>query len=121
MLTFCVAVGAYGADVVTVEVQEIQYLISSIGTPQEAQFVRNGKAYDAAAAADHLWLKLKNAGPRVRTADDFIRLCASASSMSGEPYQIRFGDGRVITSASFLRGKLADYRTQHQAIAGHQR
>ena len=47
-------------------------------------------------------LKLRNAGKRVKGAPDFIRLCGSGSSLSGEPYRIRFKDGRVILSSDFL-------------------
>ncbi len=88
---------------------KIAYLIASVETLQHAQFVRNGTAYDAKAAANHLRLKLRMAGSRVATADDFIRLCASASSVSGLPYQIRFADGRVVSSEVYLRQKLAEF------------
>lgn len=79
----------------------------------DAQFIRNGKAYDSAAAASHLRAKLRVAGGRVKTAEDFIRYCASQSSVSGEPYEIRFADGRVILSADFLRQKLLEFDAQN--------
>jgi len=53
--------------------------------------------------------KLHIAGSRVKTAEDFIRYCASESSVSGLPYEIRFPDGRVVRSADFLRQKLAEF------------
>jgi hypothetical protein len=90
------------------EERRIEFLIAQIENLQNAQFIRNGTAYDAKAAADHLRLKLKNAGSRVATAEDFIRLCASVSSLSGQPYQIRFSDGRVVSSEAFLRQRLAE-------------
>jgi Family of unknown function (DUF5329) len=91
------------------EQRRIEFLIAQIEGLQNAQFVRNGTAYDAKAAADHLRLKLKNAGDRVTTAEDFIRLCASVSSLSGKPYQIRFSDGRVVSSEAFLRERLVEF------------
>ena len=94
---------------IPLEEKKIDYLIASIETLQNAQFIRNGVAYEAKAAADHLRLKRRGAGSRVATADDFIRLCASVSSMSGTPYQIRFSDGRIVTSESFLRERLAEF------------
>jgi hypothetical protein len=100
----------HAADSTSLEGQKITYLIASIETLQGAKFIRNGTAYDAKAAADHLRLKLRNAGSRVVTADDFIRLCASASSVSGIPYQIRFADGRVVSSEAFLRQKLGEFK-----------
>src|SRR5271156_6047855 len=99
---------AQAAEPTSVEGQKINYLIASIETLQGAQFIRNGTAYDAKSAANHLRLKVRNAGSRVATAEDFIRLCASVSSISGTPYQIRFADGRVVSSEAYLRGKLAE-------------
>lgn len=90
------------------EAQKIESLIQAVATLKDAQFIRNGSAYDAAAAADHLRTKLRKAGDRVKTADDFIRYCGSVSSMSGEPYQIRYADGHTVTSESFLRAKLKE-------------
>lgn len=100
------------ADTTSVEAEKINYLITAIESLPNAQFVRNGTAYDAKAAADHLRLKWKNAGSKVTTAEDFIRLCGSVSSMSGKPYQIRFADGKTVTSESFLRDKLAKFMQQ---------
>ena len=91
------------------EARKIEYLIAAIETLPNAQFIRNGTAYDAKGAADHLRLKLQNAGARVVTAEDFIRVCASVSSISGLPYQIRFADGNTVTSETFLRQKLLEF------------
>ena len=108
---FLVALGTltYAAPPAALEERKIDYLIASIENLQNAQFIRNGDAYEARAAADHLRLKRRGAGSRVATADDFIRMCASVSSMSGIPYQIRFSDGSVVSSETFLRQQLADF------------
>lgn len=90
-----------------VEQRRIDYLIQSVAQLKDAQFIRNGSAYDAAAAVHHLELKRRYAGDRVRSADDFIRLCATGSSMSGKPYTIRFADGHVEAAADWLRARLA--------------
>ena len=42
----------------------------------------------------------------MKTADDFIRLCGSRSSLSGEKYRIRFADGTTIDSEVFFRNRL---------------
>jgi hypothetical protein len=42
----------------------------------------------------------------VNTADDFIRLCASHSILSGDAYLIRFADGRTRTAEDVLREEL---------------
>jgi len=97
------------------EQARIEYLIESVAALNGARFIRNGAEFNSREAADHLRVKLRNAGSRVRTAEDFILYCATGSSMSGEKYRIRFADGRTVDTANFLRGKLAAYAEQ----AGH--
>jgi hypothetical protein len=109
MILLTLSAMAHAADIAPAENARIQYLLASIETLTGAEFIRNGAAYDAQAAADHLRLKLRSAGSRVKTAEDFIVHCATQSSMSGEPYQIRFADGRVISSAAFLHQKLVEF------------
>jgi hypothetical protein len=92
-----------------VETAKISHLIASVETLEGAKFIRNGHAYDAKAAADHLRLKLKTAGDRVKTADDFIRLCGSQSSLSGEKYRIRLADGTTMDSEVFFRSRLKSF------------
>ena len=107
-LLLCLAAADEGrADTKTSEAQRIEHLIRAVEELPNAKFVRNGSAYDAKAAAEHLRLKLRNAGARVKTAEDFIRFCASKSSVSGKPYRIRFADGTLQTSEAFLRAKLS--------------
>jgi hypothetical protein len=92
------------------EQHRIDYLIASVAALKDASFIRNGQAYDALHAASHMRLKLRFAGSRVKTAEDFIRYCGTASSTSGTRYTIRFADGHSVDSASFLQQKLAQYR-----------
>jgi hypothetical protein len=101
---------AQAAERAPLESEKIQYLIASIETLTDAQFIRNGIAYSPRAAADHLRLKLKYAGSNVSSAADFIRLCASASSVTGKPYEIRFSTGRVMNVDEYLRQKLGEFR-----------
>jgi len=88
------------------EEQKIDALIHSVEVLPDAQFIRNGSAYDGKAAAEHLRLKRRNAGGRVKTASDFIKYCASRSSMSGKPYQIRFANGDTVDAEVFFRTEL---------------
>jgi hypothetical protein len=105
---------AYASELPMQEAARIEYLIATVGSLPQAQFIRNGATYDTKAAVDHLRLKLRFAGSRVRTAEDFIRYCATESSVSGEAYQIRFADGRVVPSAQYLLQKLGEYDRQHR-------
>lgn len=98
-----------------IEQHRIQYLISTIAGLKDAKFIRNGSEYDAQQAADHLRLKLRYAGDRVKTAEDFIVYCATGSSISGDKYQIKFSDGLIVDAAAFLRDKLLAYPATRSA------
>jgi len=115
MTLLCLAAVAQAGAAATSESSRIEYLLTVVASLHDAQFIRNGKAYDSAAAVSHMRTKLRVAGGRVKTAEDFIRYCASESSVSGEPYEIRFADGRVVMSAEFLRQKLLEFDTQNPA------
>lgn len=110
-----VAVAASASDRSPEEDARIDYLFAIVASLHDAQFVRNGTSYDSAAAVKHLRVKLRAAGSRIKTAEDFIRDCASASSVTGTPYEIRFSDGRVVRSADFLRQKLRDYAKENES------
>jgi hypothetical protein len=117
-LTFAVAANA--GDRSPAENARIEYLLRIVASLHDAQFIRNGTSYDSAAAVKHLRLKLRAAGSRIKTAEDFILYCASASSVSGRPYQIRFSDGRVVLSVDFLRQKLMEFDKGKRALEqGH--
>ena len=92
-----------------IEKKKIEFLISSVENLEGAIFIRNGSEYDGKQAAEHLRMKLKNAGGYVQTADDFIRLCASKSYITGRPYMIRLSNGKTIKSEEYFREKLKEY------------
>ena len=96
-----------------VEARKIEQLIVAVEQLGNAKFIRNGSAYDAKKAADHLRLKLREAGDRVASAEDFIVLCGSRSSVSGKPYEIVFDDGKRMTSEAFLRAKLKELQSSY--------
>jgi hypothetical protein len=90
----------------------IDYVIGSLGSLKGAVFIRNGTEYDAKAAQDHLRSKLKYAGERVKTAEEFVKYCASESSMTHEAYRIRFADGTSTKTADFFASKLKEFDQQ---------
>lgn len=107
MLLFLISGYAYAQD--SSEAAKIRYLIGSVEALQGVTFLRNGGEYDARKVADHLRLKLKTAGNRVKTAEDFIRLCGSKSSVSGEAYRMRFPDGTTMYAEAFFRERLKTF------------
>lgn len=94
-----------------IEKKKIDFLISSVENIKGVKFIRNGTEYDGKKAAEHLRSKLKSAGGKVQTADDFIRLCASRSFISGKPYMIRSSDGETKNSEQYFLEKLKEYNS----------
>ena len=88
------------------EKKKIEFLIFSVENLEGAKFIRNGSEYDGKKAAEHLRMKLRFAGGKIQTAEDFIKLCASKSSASGKPYWIKYADGKTIKSEEYFREKL---------------
>jgi hypothetical protein len=100
------------------ESEKIEQLIASVQNLQGAVFIRNGSEYGGAQAASHLRMKWKKAGNRVKTAEDFIEVCASGSYMSGKKYQIRFADGHSVDAGQYFREQLQKMSAGGQHAAG---
>jgi hypothetical protein len=66
-------------------------------------FIRNDTEHTGKDAADHLRLKLRNAGDAIKTFDDFVDKIATKSSMSGKPYLVKMKDGTKVELAKWLR------------------
>jgi len=98
---------AAGAAVDQAE-EEIAHLLDTIAR-SPCHFVRNGVAYGASEAHAHILKKYGYAKPWIKSAEDFIRLAATQSSTSGEPYRIRCDD-QVVLCADWLREALERYR-----------
>ena len=95
-----------GRETALSESQKVQQLIDWIRHLEGATFIRNGDEYNCQQAADHLQSKWEKHKDQVKTAEEFIRVLASSSGMSGKDYQIRFADGKTVTSAEALQEQL---------------
>lgn len=84
----------------------IERLIHFVESQKDMKFIRNGSEYSCADAAKFLRGKLESMGGEVTTAREFIERIASKSSMSGQPYHVRFADGRLMPAAQFLAEEL---------------
>jgi hypothetical protein len=108
-LLFLLSVGSIGFRTQVLPSSEklkIEILIDHVAEMKGAEFMRNGKAYDAATAATFLRRKWQANEAEVKTAQEFIDKVASSSGTSGKPYLIRFNDGKAIASRDFLLAKL---------------
>jgi len=96
----------FAAEIPAAEEARIEQLIQSIERLADARFIRNGRAHDAATAGTFLRRKWESRQHLVRSAEDFIAQVASGSSTTGQPYLIRFADGREVPCGVYLRSEL---------------
>ncbi len=95
------------------EAEKIDKLIVYVQNLKGCSFIRNGSAYTPVEAADHLRLKLKKGAKKAATAQAFIDNLASYSSSSGEPYRIKYTDGKMYPIKPFLQRELI--RIEHKS------
>ena len=103
---------AKAAQLPTAEQTKIERLIDSVQRLDDAAFIRNGSSYSAATAVRFLRGKWQARRGEVLSAEDFIDKVASCSSTTGQPYYIRFGDGRQLPSARFFRSQLSGLKKE---------
>ncbi len=105
------------ADAMAVDAGEdqlIEQLIAEVQNLKQGTFIRNGISYDAEKAASHLRDKYNYFKNDIHTADDFIRLCATRSEMTGIRYKVKDGAGVSEDAAEWLYTKLAKMRSAQQ-------
>ena len=90
----------------------IDGLIARVAAMNGVRFVRNGRDYAPADAAQFLREKYKARADGVDTAEAFIERIATKSSTSGQAYVIREANGRERPAAEVLRAELAQLRAQ---------
>jgi hypothetical protein len=96
--------------------QTVGYLLDFVAN-SNFTFVRNGSSYTGKEAAGHMQVKYDYYKTDIKTPEDFIRLAASKSVLSGQPYLVKTPDGKQVTSAEWLGRILSDYRkSPHAAI-----
>ncbi|MBV8500828.1 MAG: DUF5329 domain-containing protein [Paucibacter sp.] len=91
---------------------EIDALLTRLQT-SGCQFNRNGSWYSGAQAKDHLLRKLAYFEDKttVQSAEQFIELAATKSSVSGEAYQVKCGDEAPVQSRQWLTSQLIASRS----------
>jgi hypothetical protein len=108
--TLVIALASLGvtarAGVSPAEQARIDRLIAFVETRKGVTFIRNGNDYSCEEAAKFMRGKMKMMGGDVSTAQQFIDQIASKSSTTGQPYLVRFTDGKTQTVAKFLGDEL---------------
>lgn len=90
---------------------EIAHLLTYLETSR-CDFYRNGSWHDSKEARAHLEKKKNYLMKRavIGTAEDFVDMAATASSVSGEKYQVRCRPSPAVPSGEWLRAELARFR-----------
>ena len=96
------------------EKDKINYLLDAL-TTEKVVFIRNGEEHSGVEARKHLQDKL-GAVQGIDTAQDFIAKIASSSSVTGEPYMVKFPNGTQIESAKWLGQKLKEIEAKQKPI-----
>ncbi|MCF6312770.1 MAG: DUF5329 domain-containing protein [Verrucomicrobiales bacterium] len=91
---------------------EINSLLDYLEGLQGAVFVRNGKEHNSQETRKHLQMKWDRQEKKIHSAEDFIKLCASKSYLSGKRYVIRLKDGSEKFSDELLKAELKRIRSQ---------
>jgi hypothetical protein len=96
----------------TDERRKIETLLEHLAQLEDANFVRNGVAYNSRTAVTFLRRKWEANDDQVNSAREFIERIASLSSTSGKPYLIRFQDGAEVTAEEYLVAQLKRIEAQ---------
>src|SRR5438105_1215724 len=93
--------------------KEIGMLLDRIES-SNCSFGRNGSWYAPADARKHLQMKVDYMVKRnmLGSAEEFISKAATASSVSGQAYQIRCGSEQPVASADWLTSELRRIRAR---------
>ena len=107
LLSWLFAAAAAAAPLGPAAKAEIDGLLSRLEA-SGCQFNRNGTWYNAADAKAHLLVKLKYFEDRgaVKTAEQFIELAASSSSVTRQAYLVKCESGAAVPSSVWLQSQL---------------
>lgn len=92
--------------------QTIDYLLDYVAK-SNATFIRNGETHTPAEAVAHIKAKYEHFKSQIKTPEDFIRLAASKSLLTGRPYLVRTPDGKEMRLEVWLTEALKQYRTEN--------
>lgn len=92
---------------------EINHLLDYV-SKTDCRYERNGELYNGAEAVEHINKKYAYFKEDIETTEDFIKLSATKSKMSGKHYKIRCADQAPVNSKIWLQQELKRYRSLSQ-------
>jgi Family of unknown function (DUF5329) len=90
----------------------IKFLLDYV-EKSDATFIRNGQKHAPQEAANHIKAKYEHFKKEIKTPEDFIRLSATKSLLTGKPYLVRTPDGKEMRLDEWLTEALKQYRTEN--------
>ena len=88
--------------------QTIDFLFHRIETA-DVTFIRNGQAHTPKEAVAHVRAKYEHFKAQIKTPEDFIRLAATKSLLTGQPYLIRTHEGNEMPLSTWLTNELRQH------------
>jgi len=73
-------------------------------------FIRNGKEHSAEDAYKHMMKKYKYFKDKINSAETFIELTLTKSTMTGEKYKIKLSESKILLSQNYFLEKLKLFR-----------
>ncbi len=89
----------------------IAHLVEYVKTTK-CQYIRNGDSHDGPMAAKHIKSKYDYFKDKISSAENFIRLSATKSTISGSKYYIKCAGSEKVESANWLLHELHSYRNK---------
>ena len=89
--------------------ETIAYLLAFVAK-SDCTFIRNSQSYTNKQASNHMQEKGRYFKDQVVTPEDFIRLAATESLVTGQPYMVRTKEGKELRCDEWLKEVLKEYR-----------
>ena len=96
------------------QVEQIIAPLITYVSKSELRFVRNASEYTPQEAAAHMEKKYQHFRDDIDTAEDFIKLCATKSLLTGKPYLVVDRQGNKTRTSDWLRAELAAWQGHSQ-------
>lgn len=105
-----ISLSAHAASDVNTKAREIAHLFAFVKATQ-CRYERNGSMHSGPEAAEHMQKKYDYYFDDIHTTEDFIRLAASKSALSGKQYKVHCPDKPARPSQRWLLNELSRYRS----------
>ena len=92
----------------------IKFLLDYVAK-SDATFIRNRQTHTPQEAANHIKAKYEHFKNEIKTPEDFIRLSAAKSLLTGQPYLVRTRDGKEMHLDQWLTQALKEHRAENHS------